>query len=97
MTILGKNLIALPFSSYDYRENNYTYNSGILVFGFDEEEGLYTKCYVRHAFDSSYDAYVYKAKFIEDYFYTVSNSYIKVSTIDNPVDILNSIKIDTLE
>lgn len=94
---LGKDLIALPFSSYDYRDNNYQYNSGILVFGFDEEEGLYTKGYVQHAFDSNYDAYVYKAKFIEDYFYTVSNNYIKVSTIDNPVDILNSIKLDTVE
>ena len=94
---LNKNLIALPFSSYDFNDGEYGYNSGILVFGFDEEEGLYTKGYVQHAFDSSYDVYVYKSKFIEDYFYTVSNNYIKVSTINNPVDILNSIKIDTVE
>jgi uncharacterized secreted protein with C-terminal beta-propeller domain len=94
---LSKGLISLPFSSYNYNNDDYEYNSGILVFGFDEEVGLSVKGYVQHEINSEEDVYVYKSKFISDYFYTISNKYIKVSTINDPVNILNSIDLDSIE
>lgn len=94
---LSKGLISLPFSSYNYNNDNYEYNSGILVFGFDDEDGLSVKGYVQHEINSEEDIYVYKSKFISDYFYTISNKYIKVSTINDPVNILNSIDLDGIE
>ncbi len=40
--------------------------------------------------DSVEDIYVYKSKFISEYFYTVSNKYIKVSTLLDVEEILYS-------
>ncbi len=79
---VDKGIIALPFSTYDYsNENGYSYNSGILVYNFDFTEGLIYSGFVQHDQDSVEDVYVYKSKFISEYFYTVSNKYIKVSTL----------------
>ncbi|MCF7925804.1 MAG: beta-propeller domain-containing protein [Candidatus Izimaplasma sp.] len=91
---LSKGLIALPFTSYNYANDTYQYNSGILVFEFDEDTGLFVKGYVQHATNTEDEVYVYKAKFISDYFYTVSNKYIQVSTIDDPTTILKSLSIE---
>ncbi|MEC9485761.1 MAG: beta-propeller domain-containing protein [Candidatus Izemoplasma sp.] len=97
---LSKGLIALPFTTYDYLDDRYQYNSGILTFGFDEIEGLSVKGYVQHASNTEEEVYVYKAKFIHDeasdttFFYTVSNRYIKVSTLNDPTTILESLNIE---
>ena len=89
---LDKGIIALPFSTYGYDDQTYTYtyNSGILVYNIDLETGFEFSGYVTHATDSAEDVYVYKSKFISDYFYTISNEYIKVSTILDPETILYS-------
>jgi|GEM_PF-2158042 len=91
---LRKGLIALPFNTYEYTDGNYVYNSGILVYHFDEENGLVQSGFVRHEENSIEDVYVYKSKFISEYFYTISNKFIKVSTIENPEIIINSILFD---
>ncbi len=92
---LSKGIIALPFSTYSYTvEDGYGYNSGILVYDFDEVDGMTFAGYVQHDSDTNEEVYVYKSKFIENFFYTFSNKYIKVSTIDDPENIINEISID---
>ena len=98
---LSKGIIALPFSTYSYNENNFTYSysSGILVYDIDLVNGFTFNGFVSHGIDSAdqesaYDVYVYKSKFIDDYFYTISNKYIKVSTIEDTQTILDSIDLD---
>jgi inhibitor of cysteine peptidase len=91
---LNKGIIALPFSTYDWsQENGYNYNSGVLVYNFDEVDGLTKSGFVTHDQDTEEDVYVYKIKFIDDYFYTVSNTYIKASLISDPETIINSVTL----
>ncbi len=97
---LDKGIIALPFSTYTYDENSFTYSysSGILVYNLDLVNGFSFNGFVSHGLDSTiedyaYDVYVYKSKFIDDYFYTISNKYIKVSTIEDTETILASIDL----
>jgi len=97
---LSKGIIALPFSTWSYGDSGYEYNSGILVYNIDLETGFTFNGYVTHdsvaTTDEDYaeSTYVYKAKFIDDYFYTISNKYIKVSTIEETESILYSIDLD---
>ena len=96
---LSKGIIALPFSVYSFGDSGYSYSSGILVYNIDLETGFTFNGYVTHAVDSAdadsaYDVYVYKSKFIDNYFYTVSNKYIKVSTIEDTETILYSTDLD---
>jgi len=90
----AKGIIALPFSTYDYSDNEYKYSSGILVYNIDIEEGFEFSGFVTHEVDSTENVYVYKSKFISDYLYTISNKYIKVSTIIDPENILYSVELD---
>ncbi|MFO7969090.1 MAG: beta-propeller domain-containing protein, partial [Candidatus Izemoplasmatales bacterium] len=91
---LGKGVIALPFSTYDYSEaNGYSYNSGILVYHFDDVDGLEKAGFITHDQNTDEEVYVYKIKFIDQYFYTVSNQYIKASLISDPETILNSVTL----
>jgi len=91
----AKGLIALPFTTYNYSsETGNYYNSGIMVFHIDEEEGFTFGGYVQHEQNSEEDIYVYKSKFIDQYLYTISNKYIKVSTIEDPLNILNSTPLE---
>jgi uncharacterized secreted protein with C-terminal beta-propeller domain len=92
---MSKGIIALPFSTYNYNEStNKSYNSGILVYNFDDLLGLTFSGYVQHEEDTEDEVYVYKSKFIDDYFYTISDKYIQVSLISNPEDIIKSITLD---
>ena len=89
---LSKGIIALPFSTYSWdQEDGYSYDSGILVYHFDELTGLSEGNFIRHETGSEEEVYVYKIKFIDDYFYTVSNKYIKASTIIEPETILDTV------
>ena len=94
-----KGIIALPFStsSYTFDEEEsftYSYNSGILVYNFDFENGLNYSGFVQHEVNSKENIYVYKSKFISEYFYTVSNKYIKVSTLLDVEEILYSVNLE---
>jgi uncharacterized secreted protein with C-terminal beta-propeller domain len=92
---LSKGIIALPFTTYDYSvSNGYEYNSGILVYSFDEEEGLDYSGYIQHAINSDTNVYVYKIKFIDNYFYTISNRYIKASLISDPEVIIQEVPFE---
>jgi uncharacterized secreted protein with C-terminal beta-propeller domain len=86
-----KGIIALPFSTSSYHEKEgYTFNSGILVYNFNFTTGLDYSGFVQHELDSKENVYVYKSKFISEYFYTISNKYIKVSTLLDVEEILYS-------
>jgi uncharacterized secreted protein with C-terminal beta-propeller domain len=90
-----KGLIALPFTSYNYNtEEGQYYNSGIMVFHVDEILGLRFDGFVQHEVNADENVYVYKSKFIDQYLYTISNRYIKVSTIENPLEILNTLPFE---
>ena len=90
-----KGIIALPFSTSSYHEKDgYSYNSGILVYNIDFTEGLDYSGFVQHELDSKENVYVYKSKFISEYFYTVSNKYIKVSTLLDVEKILYSSELE---
>jgi len=91
---LRKGIIAFPFSSYDWNDTDgYTYNSGILVYNFDETDGLTQSGFITHDQDTDEEVYVYKIKFIDQYFYTISNQYIKASLISDPETIINSVTL----
>lgn len=91
---LGKGIIALPFSTYDWSESTgYSYNSGVLVYNFDDIDGLEKAGFITHDQNTEEEVYVYKIKFIDQYFYTVSNQYIKASLISDPETILNSVTL----
>jgi inhibitor of cysteine peptidase len=91
----AKGLIALPFTTYNYSsETGNYYNSGIMVFHVDEAEGFTFGGFVQHEENSEEDVYVFKSKFIDQYLYTISNKYIKVSTIEDPLNILNSTPLE---
>lgn len=91
---MSKGIIALPFTIFDYRDDSSKeYNSGILVYDIDEITGLTYSGYVQHEENSDESIYVYKSKFIADYFYTISNKYIQVSRIDDPEDTIKSITL----
>ena len=91
---ISKGIIALPFSSYNYDETGREYSSGILVYNFDEVLGLTYSGYVQHEEHSDEEIYVYKSKFIDSFFYTISNKYIQVARIDNPEETIKSIILD---
>lgn len=94
---LNKGIIAFPFSSNYYTEQGeYQYNSGILVYNIDLENGFSEDySFVQHETDSEDYTYVYKAKFINDtngtedtsddtlYFYTISNKYMTVHNLED--------------
>jgi len=93
---LSKGLIALPFTTWGYDEltSEHSYNSGVVVLKFDLENGFNMKDtiptepeeldydYIKHEENSDWNCYVYKAKFIDEYFYTISTKYIKVARIE---------------
>ena len=92
---VSKGIIALPFSGHTYSyEDGYSYNSGIKVYNFDFVNGLSEAGFVQHSENSVEDVYVYKSKFISEYFYTVSNKYIKVSYLNDVETILNSVALE---
>lgn len=95
---IDKGIIALPYTQYtwDNEGNNYDwiYQCGVLVLNLDIEAGEISEHgRVEHSEANYYDIYVYKAKFIENFLYTISSKYIKVSTIEDPETILNTVKI----
>lgn len=95
---LSKGIIALPFSTYDWSNTEgYSYNSGILVYNFDETDGLTYDGFITHEEDSREDVYVYKIKFISEYFYTISYKYVKASLISDPEVITNSVTLPTVD
>lgn len=91
---IDKGIITLPYGSYDWSDGNYSYQSGVLVLNLDIESGeISERARVLHSEANYYDIYVYKAKYIGDYLYTISSKYVKVSSIEDPETILNFVQI----
>ena len=95
---VDKGIIALPYTQYSWGDesNDYdwTYHSGALILNLDIEAGeISERGRVEHSEANYYDIYVYKAKFIENYLYTISSKYVKVSTIEDPETVLNEVQI----
>jgi len=95
---IDKGIIALPYTQYNWgsatNDYNWTYHSGALILNLDIENGeISERGRVEHSEANYYDIYVYKAKFIENYLYTISSKYVKVSTIDDPETVLNTVQI----
>ena len=95
---LSKGIIALPYTEYSwgntFNDNHWTYNTGVLVLNLDIENGeISERARVEHSEADYHDIYVYKSKFIDDYLYTISSKYIKVSTIEDPETILETLLI----
>ena len=93
---LNKGILALPFTTYNWNsEEGYQYNSGVLVYHFDDIQGLSKSGFITHENNSDENVYVYKIKFIDDYFYSISNKYIKASLISDPETIIQSVTLPT--
>jgi uncharacterized secreted protein with C-terminal beta-propeller domain len=95
---LSKGIIALPYTEYEWgnvsTDYHWTYHTGVLVLNLDVENGLISeKAIVEHSEAGYHDIYVYKSKFIDEYLYTISSKYIKVSTIEDPSTILDTLEI----
>ncbi len=95
---MSKGIIALPYTNYERATDSslysWTYHTGVLVLNLDVENGeISERARVEHSVADYHDIYVYKSKFIDDYLYTVSSKYVKVSTLDEPEEILKSLLI----
>jgi uncharacterized secreted protein with C-terminal beta-propeller domain len=95
---LEKGIIALPYTKNDWggTDNNWwwSYTTGILVLTLNLEEGTISeRGKVEHSESNNYDTTVYKSKFIDNYLYTISSKFVKVSPLDDPENILNELQI----
>lgn len=95
---LSKGIIALPYTQFEWNTENldsrWTYHTGVLVLNLDSEHGIISeKAKVEHSEAEYHDIYVYKSKFIDNYLYTISSKFIKVSPIDDPQTVLETLTI----
>lgn len=94
LVALNKGIIVLPYTLNDYSSDTWQYHTGALVLNIDIENGLISeRARVEHSNTNYYDTYVYKAKYIEEYLFTISSKYVIASTIDEPDIILNQVLI----
>lgn len=90
----AKGIIGFPFSSDVYEDNQFRFQTGYLLFNFDVNDGLEELGYLTHGNTDEYYDYIQKGLFLEDYLYTVANSKIGVSHIDNIEELIELIKIE---
>jgi len=95
LVAVHKGFIALPYSrSYETVSGEWRYETGILVLNVDLENGtLSERARIVHSDGTDYDTYVFKSKYIEDYFYTVSNKFVKVTLISDMTSDQGSVRI----
>ena len=93
---VAKGIIVLPYNSHGYDEitGQWVYETGALVLNLDVETGLISeRGRITHSEANSWDTYVYKAKYIENFLYTISSRYVIVSTLEDPSTELNRVEI----
>ena len=95
---VDKGIIALPYTNYkratDSNVYHWTYHTGILVLNLDTTNGeISERSRVEHSVADYHDIYVYKSKFIDNFLYTISSKFVKVSTLEDPENILKSLEI----
>ncbi len=89
-----KGVIGFPFSSEVYEDNEYKWQSGYLLFSFDVEEGMEQLGYVTHGTSGNWNEWIQKGLFLEEYLYTVANSKIGVSHLDDVENLIGLIKLE---
>jgi uncharacterized secreted protein with C-terminal beta-propeller domain len=94
---LAKGIVSLPYTLHSWGDGDdwwWKYQTGILVLNIDLEAGeISERGRVEHSATDSYDTYMYKSKFIDDYLYTISSKYVMVSTLADPDTILHELLI----
>jgi len=90
----NKGIIGFPFSSEVYENNEYNYQSGYLLFDFNVDTGLEQLGFITHGTTANYREYIQKGIFLEDYLFTISNSKIGVSHLEEIETLIDLIKID---
>lgn len=87
---MASGLLMLP---YNIAETGEDYN-GLVVFNIDSSFDINSSYNVSHETAVEKDISIYKSLIINDYLYTLSNKYIKVSIIDDPTYFVNSVILD---
>lgn len=89
-----RGFIALPYTrNYEDSNGNWRYETGIQILLIDldsETEKLTAGTRIVHSDGTDYNTYVFKSIYIEEYFYTISNKFIKANTIDDMIAIRNT-------
>ncbi len=91
---VNKGIIGFPFSSEVYENNKYNWESGYLLFNFDVDTGLDKLGYITHGPSEEYYDNIQKGLFLDDYLYTVANTKIGVSHLDDVENLIKLIKLE---
>jgi hypothetical protein len=93
--ILGDDgMIILPYSLDTTGEVTPVTTSGLVIFGIDSSYKLTNAYNVSHETVEEVNNIIYESFIIEDYLYTLSNKYIKVSLIENPGEFIKSLELN---
>lgn len=90
---INKGLIGFPFSSEVYENNKYNWQSGYLLYSF-EDLNLTKEAYITHGVSENYWDYMQKGLFLDEYFYTIANNHIGVSHLDDLGKLLELIELN---
>ena len=83
----SKSIIGFPFSSYDYSNNAYTFNTGYMVYSF-EDFILSQEAFIQHSNTTDMMNEMQKGLFLDDYLYTVSRNEVGISLLTNLTELL---------
>ncbi len=98
---LNKGIIAFPMTMCSYTEDysKWSYESGVMIYNIDLEEGLSFNGFMKS--NTTYDYYwresVYKGQFIADYFYTISHTSVSVALISDLDTVLDTVVYEEYE
>ena len=83
----SKSIIGFPFSSYDYSNNAYTFNTGYMVYSFADFI-LSQEAFIQHSNTTDMMNEMQKGLFLDDYLYTVSRNEVGISLLTNLTELL---------
>jgi inhibitor of cysteine peptidase len=83
----SKSIIGFPFSSYDYSNNAYTFNTGYMVYSF-AEFNLTQEAFIQHSNTTDMMNDMQKGLFLDDYLYTVSRNEVGISSLSNLAELI---------
>jgi uncharacterized secreted protein with C-terminal beta-propeller domain len=78
----SRNIIGFPFQSSNYRDNQYTYQTGYMVYSFDDFL-LNREAFIQHSDATDYMNTMQKGLFLEDYLVTVSSFEVGISNLND--------------
>jgi inhibitor of cysteine peptidase len=77
-----RNIIGFPFQSFNYNNNEYTYQTGYMVYSFDDLT-LTREAFIQHSDSADYMNSMQKGLFLEDYLFTVSSTEVGISALND--------------